>query len=103
MSELMMLVTGGITVAVVAFIAFAVMFAKWYRKAAADEAIIRTGSGGQRVCIDGGIIAMPVFHEVSRVSLSTMRLHVQRVGRRDSLVTKDKIRANVVVEFYLRV
>lgn len=103
MSDAMMLLTGAVVVGVVMLVAFMAMVARWYRKAAADEAIIRTGSGGRRVCIDGGIVAIPVLHEVSRVSLSTIRLHVSRVGRRDSLVTKDKIRANVVVEFYLRV
>ncbi|MCK6549193.1 hypothetical protein L6R52_25345 [Myxococcota bacterium] len=92
-----------VVVVVVVAVGGMAMFARWYRKAAADEAIIRTGSGGQRVTIDGGILAVPVLHEVSKVSLSTIRLHVSRVGRRDSLVTKDKIRANVVVEFYLRV
>src|SRR5262249_10097549 len=59
--------------------------------------------GGQKVCIDGAMLSIATFHQISKVSLSTIRLHVQRVGRRDSLVTKDKIRANVVVEFYLRV
>lgn len=103
MSEFMMLASGGVVVGLIILIAVGAMIAKWYRKAAADEAIIRTGSGGQRVCIDGGIIAIPILHEVSRVSLSTIRLHIQRAGRRDSLVTKDKIRGNVIVEFYLRV
>lgn len=98
-----MLVAGVVVAGAIGLIGAVATFARWYRKAAADEAIIRTGMGGQRVCIDRGITAIPVVHEVSRVSLSTIRLHVQRAGRRDSLVTKDKIRANVIVEFYLRV
>jgi uncharacterized membrane protein YqiK len=99
----MYMVAIGAAVVVVGVLALIGVLSRLYRKAAADEAIIRTGVGGQKVCIDGAIIAMPSFHQISRVSLSTIRLHVQRVGRRDSLVTKDKIRANVVVEFYLRV
>jgi uncharacterized membrane protein YqiK len=99
----MYVAAGGVVIAVLMFIAIMGMVARWYRKSAADEAIIRTGVGGQKVCIDGGLYAIPMFHQISRVSLSTIRLHVQRVGRRDSLVTKDKIRANVIVEFYLRV
>lgn len=103
MSNFVMLTALALVAAFLVFFGAVGMLSRWYRKSAADEAIIRTGSGGQRVCIDGGMFAIPLLHQVSRVSLSTTRLHIQRVGRRDSLVTKDKIRANVVVEFYLRV
>src|SRR5437870_1933087 len=103
MPNLMYLIAGGVVVGIVLLLGFIGALSRLYRKAAADEAIIRTGIGGQKVCIDGAILSISTFHQISKVSLSTIRLHVQRMGRRDSLVTKDKIRANVVVEFYLRV
>jgi flotillin len=103
MADWMYLSAIGVGVLVFAVLAMLGALAKWYRKASADEALIRTGRGGKEVRIDRGILVIPLLHEVSRVSLSTIRLHVQRVGRRDSVVTKDKIRANVIAEFYLRV
>jgi uncharacterized membrane protein YqiK len=103
MPNVMYMIAIGVGVVVFGLLAFAAVLARLYRKAAADEAIIRTGVGGQKVVIDRAVLAIPSFHQISKVSLSTIRLHVQRVGRRDSLVTKDKLRANVIVEFYLRV
>ena len=60
MQDMMILGAIGAVVAVAVLLGVMIAFARWYQKAAADEAIIRTGSGGQRVTIDGGILAIPV-------------------------------------------
>lgn len=76
--------------------------ARFYRRCGADEALVRTGSGGNRVVIGGGILAFPVLHQLLRVSLRSVKLSVERSGT-NALVTDDKIKANVTTELYLKV
>lgn len=52
--------------------------------------------------MSGGAVVLPIFHEVTWVSLNTLRLEVQRKNEQ-SLITKDRLRADVAVEFYVRV
>ncbi len=73
-----------------------------YRRTAADEAFVRTGMGGQKVIIDGGALVVPAVHELIPVSLSTMRLDVERTGPH-ALITGDKLRADIEAEFYIKV
>ena len=75
---------------------------KFYRRCGADEALVRTGSGGNKVVIGGGVVVMPVLHQLSRVSLRSVKLSVERAGRM-ALVTADKIKANVETELYVKV
>ena len=62
----------------------------------------RTGIGGRRVVIDGGVLAIPYFHEISRVNMATLRLDVDRRGDA-SLITQDRLRVDVGAEFYVSV
>lgn len=73
-----------------------------YRKAAANEALVRTGMGKAKVVLDGGITVFPIIHQVVPVSLETMKLEVERMGQ-DALITKDNLRVDVKAEFYIRV
>jgi len=73
-----------------------------YIKTSADEAFVRTGMGGPTIIMDGGAIVIPVVHNMIKVSLQTMRLDVERLGK-DALLTGDKLRADVIAEFYIRV
>jgi flotillin len=63
---------------------------------------VRTGIGGRRVVIEGGVIALPWFHEVARVNMQTLRLEVARTGEK-ALITRDRLRVDVGAEFYLSV
>jgi uncharacterized membrane protein YqiK len=90
----------GVGVFLLAFIA--ISFAKFYRRCGADEALVRTGAGGNRVVIGGGIVVFPILHQLLRVSLRSNKLSVERAGR-NALVTKDKIKANVTTELYVKV
>lgn len=78
------------------------MIAKFYRRCGADEALVRTGSGGNRVVIGGGIMTYPILHQLLRVSLRSVKLSVERSGK-NALVTADKIKANVTTELYIKV
>jgi uncharacterized membrane protein YqiK len=58
--------------------------------------------GGAKPVLDGGTIVVPFAHSLTPVSLQTMKLGVHREGK-DALLTADKLRADVVAEFYIRV
>lgn len=73
-----------------------------YRKTTANEALVRTGMGGVEVALNGGITVFPVAHQVTPVSLETMKLEVERQGQ-DALITQDNLRVDVKAEFYIRV
>lgn len=73
-----------------------------YVKTKASEAFVRTGMGGMRVIKDGGSIVIPVIHQIVKISLRTLRLDVGREGP-DALITKDKLRADIKAEFFVRV
>src|SRR3954467_5843897 len=75
-------------------IVFTVTVAKFYRRCGPDEALVRTGAGGSRVVIGGGVNVYPIVHQLMRVSLRSIKLQVERSAK-NALVTKDKIRANV--------
>ena len=92
----------GIIVAVVV-IAIAVIFLnRFYRKSSRDVSIIRTGFGGQRIVISGGTLALPFLHKIDEVNMRTIRVEVRRTGEK-SLITEDRMRVDVELEFYVRV
>src|SRR3712207_5331766 len=68
----------GVAILVVSSVITLVM--RLYRKASANMAFVRTGMGGVRVIRDGGTLVVPVVHQVTPVSLETMRLNVERRG-----------------------
>lgn len=74
----------------------------WFERATNEVALLRTGVGGRRVVIDGGVLAIPYFHEISRVNMQTLRLDVDRRGE-SSLITQDRLRVDVGAEFYVSV
>jgi uncharacterized membrane protein YqiK len=91
-----------IAVAVVV-IAIAVMFLnRFYRKSTRDIALVRTGFGGQRILISGGCLALPFLHKVEEINMRTLRIEVRRTGDK-SVITEDRMRVDVELEFYVRV
>lgn len=91
-----------VVVVIVLLSAIAVTFARFYRRCGADEALVRTGSGGNKVVIGGGVVVYPILHQLLRVSLRSIKLSVERSAR-NALVTRDKIRANVTTELFIKV
>jgi uncharacterized membrane protein YqiK len=91
-----------IAVAVVV-IAIAVLFLnRFYRKSTRDIALVRTGFGGQRILISGGCLALPFLHKVEEINMRTLRIEVRRTGDK-SVITEDRMRVDVELEFYVRV
>src|SRR6186713_2026977 len=99
------LMSQNFVLAVIAFIALmtvGIIFSRLYRRSSKERSFVRTGLGGQKVVMDGGAIALPVFHEIILVNMNTLKLEVTRFGK-DSLFTKDRMRVDVVVAFFVRV
>ncbi|MEX0285317.1 MAG: flotillin family protein [Paracoccaceae bacterium] len=78
------------------------VLARLYRRATREISVVRTGAGGKKVIMDGGTLVVPLLHEVSPVNMKTLRLEVQRNGEA-ALITKDRMRVDVGVEFYVSV
>jgi len=76
---------------------------KLYYKTKASEAFVRTGMGGLKVIKDGGALVIPVIHQLIPVTLRTIRLEVSREGGEKALITKDKLRADICAEFFVKV
>ncbi|HIE30378.1 TPA: hypothetical protein EYP66_24220 [Candidatus Poribacteria bacterium] len=73
-----------------------------YIKPMANRALIRTGDGGARVAIGGGIWYNPDIHEVKEISLNLMKIVIIRETQ-DALTTLDFNRADIESVFYMRV
>ena len=88
---------------VIVLIAILYIISIWvYKRAPANMGFIRTGYLGTRVCLGRGAIVLPVFHEVTWISLETLKLIVSR-SRDQAVLTSDKIRIDVVAELYAHV
>jgi flotillin len=101
-NQSLILIGAGVGLGLLAFIGFATTISRCYRRCGADEALMRTGAGGHKVIIGGGVLVFPVMHQLLRVSLRSVKLIVERSGR-NALVTGDKIKANVTTELYVKV
>ena len=89
-------------IGLVAILAIGLVIARLYARAEKDRAYVRTGLGGQKVVLDGGSIVLPVFQSIRWVNLQTLRLDVRRENA-DAMITKDRMRVDIGVEFYVRV
>jgi uncharacterized membrane protein YqiK len=89
-------------VALVALLILGFILARLYRRASKEVSFVRTGFGGEKVVMNGGAIVLPVFHETIPVNMNTLRLAVER-NNEQALITKDRMRVDVIAEFYVRV
>lgn len=78
------------------------ILARFYQRGTSEIALVRTGFGGRKVSLDAGLIVVPYFNTITRVNMQTLRLEVKRAGNA-SLITLDKLRVDVGVEFYVSV
>jgi len=88
---------------VLVFAALAILFLnRFYIKASREVALVRTGLGGQRIVLDGGVLSLPIVHKVAEINMRTVRLETVRAGER-SIITQDRLRIDATAEFYVRV
>ena len=88
--------------ALVGLLIIGLIFARLYKRASAERAFVRTGLGGQKVIMSGGAVVLPIFHETIPINMNTLKLEVNR-AQQDSLITKDRMRVDVIVAFFVRV
>ena len=94
-------ILGLVVVAII--VAIIVWLFHWlYLRSSKERAFVRTGMGGQKVVMNGGAFVLPIVHDVIPVNMNTLRLEVMR-GRDRALITRDRMRVDVVAEFYVRV
>ena len=94
-----------IAIVILAVIIIAVMayLLHWlYRRSTKDVSFVRTGLGGEKIVMGGGAFVLPIVHDFTEVSMNTLRLEVVRV-REKSLITRDRMRVELCVEFFVRV
>ena len=73
-----------------------------YKRAPSNMGFIRTGFLGTKVCLGKGALVLPVFHDITWVSLETMKFAVSR-AREQAVLTSDNIRIDVNSELYAHV
>lgn len=100
--------SGVVTIAMLAGTVFAfllivgLIITRLYKRATKEIAFVRTGFGGEKVVLNGGILVFPVLHELMQVRLTTVKLEVSRLNK-DALITLDKLRVDVVGLFHIKV
>ena len=98
---------GADIIAVIILIALAiaviVYLLHWlYRRSSKEVSFVRTGMFGEKVVISGGAFVLPIIHNITQVGMRTLSLTIKRSGDK-SLITKDRMRAELVTEFYTKV
>ena len=90
-------------IAAIILIAIFYIISIWiYKRAPSNMGFIRTGFLGTKVCLGRGAIVLPVFHEITWVSLETIKFAVSR-AREQAILTADNIRIDVNTELYAHV
>jgi uncharacterized membrane protein YqiK len=89
-------------IVLIALVVIGIILTRLYRRSTKDVALIRTGFGGEKVVLNGGIMVIPVLHELTQVRLTTVKLEVSRLNK-DALITLDKLRVDVVGLFHIKV
>lgn len=90
-----------VVLAVIAIVVVALL-ARFYERATREISLVKTGVGGRRIVMDGGVVALPWFHQIARVNMQSLRLELARTGEA-ALITKDRLRVDVGVEFHVSV
>jgi len=98
---------GADIIAVIILIALAiaviVYLLHWlYRRSSKEVSFVRTGMFGEKVIISGGAFVLPIIHNITQVGMRTLSLTIKRAGDK-SLITKDRMRAELVTEFFTKV
>ena len=89
-------------------VAIVVAIGVWLLQLAVPALVARSArscapaSAARRSCMNGGAFVLPIVHEVIPVNMNTLRLEVSR-GRDKAIITRDRMRVDVVAEFYVRV
>ena len=82
-------------------IGFIAVVIRMYQKAIQGEAMVRTGLGDTKVSFSG-IFVVPVIHKLEVMDITLKTIVISRTGP-EGLICKDNLRADIKVNFFLRV
>ncbi|AMR29229.1 flotillin [Hymenobacter psoromatis] len=85
----------------VLLLGFLAIVARMYQKAVQGEALVRTGMGDTKVSFSG-ILIVPILHKLEVMDIKLKTIIIARAGS-EGLVCKDNMRADVKVNFFVRV
>ena len=92
-----------IIILITILIAVGVYLLHWlYRHSSKDQSFVRTGSGGEKVVMGGGALVIPIIHDITVVNMNAIPMEIRRSGEQ-SLITRNKMRVDIVAEFFVRV
>ncbi len=84
-------------------IAIGVYLLHWlYRHSSKNQSFVRTGVGGEKVVMGGGAFVLPIIHDITVVNMNAIPIEIRRSAE-SSLLTKNKMRIDVIAEFDVRV
>ncbi|PKV76080.1 flotillin family protein [Pontibacter ramchanderi] len=90
-----------VAILAVVAIGFIAIVIKMYQKAIQGEAMVRTGLGDTKVSFSG-IFVVPVIHKLEVMDITLKTIVISRTGS-EGLICKDNLRADIKVNFFLRV
>ncbi|MCG8353085.1 MAG: hypothetical protein MI924_35415 [Chloroflexales bacterium] len=100
--DIIIAISIGFGIFLILLVVFFAMVSRFYMKAPADRAYVRTGSGKTRVVVNGGDWVIRAFHEVTWVDLRTMDIDIERTEV-NALLTIDPQYADIRAIFYIKV
>ena len=95
-------ILGLIVVAIVVAIVVWLLHWLYLRSSARSARSCAPAWAARRWCSTAARFVLPIVHDVIPVNMNTLRLEVAR-GRDKALITKDRMRVDVIAEFYVRV
>ena len=78
-----------------------IVIARFYRKVAQGQALVKTGWGGTKVSFNG-MFVIPVIHKLEIMDISLKTIEIARLEK-DGLICRDNVRADIKVTFFVRV
>ena len=92
-----------IVILVTILIAVIVYLTHWlYRHSSKDQSFVRTGSGGEKIVMGGGALVIPIIHDITVVNMNAIPIEIRQQGEQ-SLITRNKMRIDIITEFFVRV
>lgn len=98
------LIVIGIAAGALVFLALGIVMAirSFYKVPKADEALVKTGGKQPAVSTGGGLWVVPMFHEISRVSLQAIRVPIDRMGQ-NAVPSQDMIPSGIKGEMFVQI
>lgn len=100
--DLVIAVTVGIALLVLAMFVIGVMIAKFYRKVEQGKALIVNKMKAEPEVTFTGATVLPIIHKAEVMDISVKTIEIDRRAK-DGLICRDNIRADIKVTFFVRV